>query len=357
MEKLKTICLDDTCLETEDGGGGSGLDHLFDATADGSLRGNTATAESSSYKVGKNSIAIGEAATASGENSSAFGYGASASGKCSHASGGSQYDSPDYSVKANGNYSHAEGCGSEANGEASHAEGWETTAKGSYSHAEGQHSQTGAGAYCAHAEGSSTEANGVYSHSEGVSTVAGGRASHAEGIGSNASGRAGHAEGEGASANGDLSHSSGYYTKAEHRCQFALGRWNDPGTSTQSYVFIIGKGLDEAARSNALTVDWNGNTKISGTLTQSSDKRLKDHRGYLGSKAIEFVRKLKPAFFYKDKEPHVGLYAQDVEDIDPYRTILGEMNGFKTINYTELIPHLITYCQHLEQRIEELERR
>lgn len=154
---------------------------------------------------------------------------------------------------------------------------------------------------------------------------------------------------------------AGYGSKAQGRSQFVIGEYNiaqgTAGTWTANdNVFIVGNG-NTSARSNALALKYNGNMTIAGTLTQSSDRRLKDHRAYLGNEAIEFIRKLKPAHFRKDQTDHVGFYAQDVREADPYNCITGEMNGFLTMGYTELIAPLVAYCQSLEARISELENK
>ena len=102
---------------------------------------------------------------------------------------------------------------------------------------------------------------------------------------------------------------------------------------------------------------------IAGTLVQNSDRRLKDHRAYLGEDACDFVRNLKPALYTKDRERHVGFYAQDVQDADPWGTATvspdhsDESLDFDplTLDYTALIAPLVAYCQHLEKRIEALE--
>lgn len=204
------------------------------------------------------------------------------------------------------------------------------------------------------AEGAETAASGLRSHAEGSYTVASGDwGSHAEGNNSVASGDDGsHAEGESTIASGQYSHTQNYKTIAGYSAQTAIGQCNDNQGDT---ALEIGNGSD-SIRSNALTVDWRGNTKIAGTLTQSSDRRLKDHIKYLGEDADEFVRKLKPAHFKKDDADHVGFYAQDVENADKWNCMVDEMNGYKTLGYTELIAPLVAYCQHLEKRIEELER-
>lgn len=212
-----------------------------------------------------------------------------------------------------------------------------------------------------HAEGSDTTASGNYSHAEGQSTTASGTNSHAEGFKTTASGHSAHAEGQETEASGQHSHAEGAGTIANHKSQHVWGEYNvaDPSsaatTQRGTYVEIVGKGLGPGVRSNARTLDWNGNETIAGTLTQSSDKRLKEHIDYLGDDAVEFVRNLKPAHYTKDEADHVGFYAQDVAEVDKWNCMTGEMNGYMTLGYTELIAPLVAYCQHLEKRIAELE--
>jgi hypothetical protein len=281
-----------------------------------------------------------------GAHSTAEGYNTTASGTPSHAEGDN--------TTASGTSSHAEGTGTTASGFQSHAEGRYTTASGFQSHAEGDN--TTASRSCSHAEGYNTTASGNKSHAEGYGTTASESNSHAEGYYTTASGYCSHAEGYTTTANGGYSHAQNLYTKASSTSQTAIGKYNKEDTAEQ-YGFIIGNGTADNARSNALTVDWNGNEVIAGTLTQSSDRRLKKHVAYLDEDAVEFIRKLKPAHFVKDEEDHVGFYAQDVEKEDKWNCMTGEMNGYKTLGYTEIIAPLVAYCQHLEARINELERK
>ena len=108
---------------------------------------------------GEYSHAEGYTTTASGEHSHAEGYYTTASGKASHAEGSST---------AYGSHSHAEGS-STASGTNSHAEGYVTTASGYYSHAEG--ASTVASGNESHAEGGRTIASGHSSHAEGCAIV------------------------------------------------------------------------------------------------------------------------------------------------------------------------------------------
>lgn len=109
--------------------------------------------------------------------------------------------------------------------------------------------------------GSSAEASGGGSFAVGSATTASGSESFAEGRGTTASGTASHAAGEG--------------TKATHKYQHVFGAYNtvDPSTAASTakgtYVEIVGNGTDNAdnKRSNARTLDWNGNETLSGDLT------------------------------------------------------------------------------------------
>lgn len=140
------------------------------------------------------------------------------------------------------------------------AEGDSCTARGNQAHAEGQH----------------TRASGRASHAEGYWTSATGSDSHAEGTRCSATGQASHAEGYYCTASGEESHASGLVSEARNACSFAhgtgvissgvdqvvLGTLNAVDSTK---AFIIGNGYgnedepeDSSARSNALTVDWNG---------------------------------------------------------------------------------------------------
>ena len=133
---------------------------------------------------------------------------------------------------------------------------WELTGIGGGSVAEGL--DIHAGGHHSHAEGHETVAAGAYSHAEGTSTVALNNASHAEGYGTVADATS-HAEGRDTKAMGLYSHSQNHGTIANGDRQTALGKYNIADTTN---AVIIGNGTADNARSNALTVDWNGNVNI-----------------------------------------------------------------------------------------------
>ena len=240
--------------------------------------------------VGCNAVSFAFDGKAYGDCSFTEGDNTTASALASHAEGNHS------TVTAKGREGHAEGyytTVADAHGHAegsntaahycAHSEGYRTTASGNYSHSEGY--RTTASDYCAHSEGDGTAANycchsegdgtvasGHGCHSEGYHTVASGDYCHSEGFYTTASGNYGsHAEGYSTVASGKGSHASGHATYSTRDYQTAIGKYNSVTTSTDSegntvydagnYAFVIGNG-DSSTRSNALTVDWDGNIKI-----------------------------------------------------------------------------------------------
>lgn len=138
------------------------------------------------------------------------------------------------------------------------------------------------------ASGGGSVATGNLSVASGACSFAGGRKASsssigttAEGIGSFAYGTSAYAKGDGSlaigqvtTASGLLSSSFGNYTISSGRAQMVIGQYNiedteedtTHGSGAKKNIFIIGNGTANDARSNALTVDWNGNTEISGYL-------------------------------------------------------------------------------------------
>ena len=163
-------------------------------------------------------------------------------------------------------------------GSKSHAEGYNTTASGSYSHAEG-YNTTASGNY-SHAEGNSTTVSGSYSHAEGSNTTASGDYSHAEGFSTTAS--------------GDYSHAEGTRTIAGSLNQHVQGKHNVEDYENK-YAHIVGNGVSSSRRSNAHTLDWNGNAwyagdvyigSTSGTNKDEGSKKLATEE-YVDSKQVQ----------------------------------------------------------------------
>lgn len=181
-----------------------------------------------------------------------------------------------------GNWSTAEGYDTTASGYLSHAEGYNASAIGSYSHAEGSGK-----AYkdMSHAEGRGCVADADSAHAEGYTTTASGQNSHAEGHSCVASASDSHAEGSGTVASGQMSHAQNYHTIAAKHSQTALGTYNEEDTSAGTthpsgqtmygdYALIVGNGTADNARSNALTVGWNGDITASGEVIDGFGNKL-----------------------------------------------------------------------------------
>ena len=271
--------------------------------------------------IGSNAVVFARRGKSYGTNSFTEGIDTTASGRASHAEGedttasGSRSHAEGEDTTASGNYgSHAEGNNTIASGDwGSHAEGNNTTASSLSSHAEGD--GTTASGWYSHAEGFYTTASGNYgSHAEGYSTVASGKGSHASGQATYATrdyqtviGRYNSVttstDSEGNTVydagnyvfvigNGDTSTRSNALTvdwngkvnnvdlycistegiKVTHDYQTAIGKYNEIRTSVNetgdgfifdsgNYAFIIGNGTSDNSRSNALTVDWNGQVR------------------------------------------------------------------------------------------------
>lgn len=108
------------------------------------------------------------------------------------------------------------------------------------------------------AVGADVEASGDYSFAEGNGSTASGIYSIAMGHEAEATANSAFALGYHASANGASSTALGGGTVADSDYQTVLGRYNESDPNSD-YLFILGNGTADNARSNALTVDWDGN--------------------------------------------------------------------------------------------------
>lgn len=188
------------------------------------------TTSYSTYSLGENAvinprgvIAFGYHNTVSGNGARVFGNNNTVSGESATAIGNENV--------ASGQYSTAIGWGNTASGKASFAAG-------------------------------------------GSGNVASGQNSFAFGFGTNtASGLASFAGGNNAVASGLVSSALGANLIANHTCQFVFGMCNvaddsqEASTSRGNYVEIVGNGVNKNNRSNARTLDWNGNESLAGGIT------------------------------------------------------------------------------------------
>ena len=184
-----------------------------------------------------------------------------------------------------GQWSIAEGSGTVAKGRASHAEGAMTQALNDGCHTEGY--QTKATGYWSHAEGELTVVSSYASHAEGSYCTlpdgtkrygtAAGYASHIEGGGCHATGSCSHAEGLATTVSGAQSHAEGRYTIAAGGAQHVEGIANIEDADG-TYIHIAGNGAWDA-RSNAHTLDWDGNAWFSGDVYVGSTSGINKDEG------------------------------------------------------------------------------
>lgn len=120
----------------------------------------------------------------------------------------------------------------------------------------------------AHAEGIDTHATGMAAHTEGQTTYATSSWAHAEGHSTHANGAASHAEGEDTEvkSTGTGSHAEGLNTIASKSYQHVQGKFNIEDTTINGYAHIVGNGSDSDKRSNAHTLDWDGNAWYAGAV-------------------------------------------------------------------------------------------
>lgn len=297
--------------------------------------GNYAHTEGVNTQAGYCAHAEGYITKAKAKFSHSEGYETNASGVGSHAEGGE--------TEASGKHSHAEGIRSISPGIASHAEGAETSTPGNYAHAEGYGSKA-AGLY-AHAEGYQTQAMETCAHSEGWVTRATGKYSHAEGTYTTAAGERSHAEGNNTQANGRCSHAEGNNTVASGPNSHVQGAYNEIDEEGK-YAHIVGNGSSIEGRSNAHTVDWDGNAWFAGSVEGSaiivkSPNGVDDNGAYMapvdnenGNAVLEFYGN------YGDEHTilrHIAPGALDADAIN-----LKQLLAFARLFFEGHLPHIFT---------------
>lgn len=330
---------------------------------------------------GNGSTAMGAGTTASGTTSTALGAGTTASGQYATAMGSG--------TTASQHSSTAMGAGTSATGQSSTAMGSSTTASGQRSTAMGD--GTTASGYASTALGSGSSAAHEYSTAMGVSTVASGSGSTAMGSNTTASGTGSTATGVGTTASGLRSTAMGDYTTATGVSSTAMGGGTTAsanystamgnGTAAQAFaslvigqfnelagdqsnwnstdpLFVAGNGSSSGARSNALTLWKNGNLTIAGSLTQSSDRRLKEDIRPIDG-VLERVLALIPIRYRfqggtgRPRDPRLGLVAQDVAPLFP-ELVRQDADGYLSVSYTDLSAVLVRAIQEQQQEISAL---
>lgn len=132
-------------------------------------------------------------------------------------------------------------------------------------------------------ETSSMDDIGAYSFAVGYGNKASGYTSCAIGCLSVAIGNFAFATGRSACANNDYSIAMGYQTMTNLDCQTVIGQLNKKDSTS---IFVIGNGTNDSSRSNAFTVDWNGNTWAAGSITATGSVNGTDFNGFTINKSV-----------------------------------------------------------------------
>ncbi|MEC8067099.1 MAG: tail fiber domain-containing protein [Pseudomonadota bacterium] len=271
--------------------------------------------------IGSYSIAMGFQSTAPGVSANAIGFQSEASAVYSTAIG--------RKTKAMGNYSMAIGS--------------ETTASGSESMA----------------MGSKTVASGTQSTAMGAVNVASGIISTAMGNRTIASGDYSTAMGRFTNAVGDYSTAIGHSVSATGLYSVAIGLNNvDYTVSDHRTMAIVGGEVAINKVSADVALDVSGSVQYTGTITDVSDRRLKQNIQPLGDELAKIKQVQAVSFEMKDNPAVVelGVIAQDLEKIYPelVNTADDDM-GTKSVNYVGLIAPMLKAMQEQQKQIENLQ--
>ena len=213
------------------------------------------------------------------------------------------------------------------------------------------------------AGGNNTTSSGAYSFAFGENSISSGGTSVAFGFGTESSGLYSTSFGVNSNANGNTSAAMGYGTIASDYGSLVVGVNNLSGstvTSDADYLdlsntaFVIGNGLDESNRSDALVVKFDGTTTIAGDLNVNSDARLKTNIISLGatlSKVLQIDGKSYSMKNDKYEKQKIGLLAQDIEKVFP--ELVSENNGVKSVNYQGIVPILINALKEQDEKIKD----
>jgi hypothetical protein len=101
----------------------------------------------------------------------------------------------------------------------------------------------------------------------------------------------------------------------------------------------------------------NSDLYVNGSIYNTSDALLKDNIVQLSQAKIDNLLELNPiTYTFKhdlNKHLHIGFLAQDVEKLYPELVQTGN-SGYKTINYIEIIPLLVSKIKTMQNEIDTL---
>jgi len=305
-----------------------------------------------------NPIAANDSVPAEGAGTRMMWYPAKAAFRAGRV--GKNKDGTQWDADSTGNYSAAFGLDTKAGAENSVAMGWKTTANGYGALAMGL--STLASGTAALAMGDTPEATASAAVAMGAATSATNAATTAMGSNTTASGLVATAMGDQTTASGKYATALGKNTTAATSRSLSVGRCNSANQpSADGTLFVVGNGSlssGNCLHSDALVLDTNGNLKISGTLTEGSDRRLKTAIEPLGDGTLQKLLALRPVRFeFENQRTHpssrqIGLIAQDVQKEFPELVSTGS-DGMLSLAYPKLSAVLMKGLQEQQAQIEE----
>ena len=199
--------------------------------------------------------------------------------------------------------------------------------------------------------GARVESGARYSLSFGYDTVTGGTHSLAFGNAANAGGASSYAFGTGVGTTADYSMIIGLGSAADISGSVVA----DPNT-----LAIVGAsgGVGIGITSPNVELDVSGSIEYTGTLSDVSDRRLKQNIQSLDDGALAKIDQIDTVSFEMKDNPSVtefGVIAQDFEKVYPelVNTADDDM-GTKSVNYMGLIAPMVKAMQELKAEVETL---
>ena len=124
-------------------------------------------------------------------------------------------------------------------------------------------------------------------------------------------------------------------------------------------LFVVGNGASASTSSDAFSVYSTGDATLAGTLTQSSDERLKTNIETIDN-PIKKVKGIKGVTYNwkdetKDPSTQVGVIAQDVQKVMPELVKEGN-NGYLSVSYTSMVGLLVEAIKKQQETIEKMEK-
>lgn len=104
----------------------------------------------------------------------------------------------------------------------------------------------------------------------------------------------------------------------------------------------------------------NSDLIVTGSLYNTSDERLKKNIENINEDSIDKLFTINPiTYSYKNdhsNKKHYGILAQDVEKVFPELIENNNISGYKTVNYQELIPIMLSKMKKMQDEIDELKQ-